>query len=65
MKQALVQAKRDTARSPYWRGYIHGLWRGHYGQDISPGDELGDDYSNGHGDGYFAGQMADVEKEAN
>jgi hypothetical protein len=46
MKQALSKAQLEPD-SPYWRGYIHGLWKVHYGRDISPDDELGDDYRNG------------------
>jgi hypothetical protein len=64
MKQALERAKIEPG-SDYWRGYIRGLCKGHYGRDISSSDELGDGYRNGHGDGYFAGLLADLEKESN
>jgi hypothetical protein len=64
VKEALSKAKLKPD-SDYWRGYIHGLWRGHYGQDIGSADERTQDYRSGHGDGYFAGLMAAIEKEAN
>jgi hypothetical protein len=64
ISRALSEAKLKP-HSAYWRGYIRGLWKGNYGQDLRPGEELGDGYSRGLGDGYHAGLVADIEKESN
>jgi hypothetical protein len=59
--------RAEPANTDYWDRYIRGLYRGHYGHDVALDEEHewqveeNEQYANGHGDGYHAGLMAEVD----